>query len=247
MITLANWTRSVAGFASLSAADHVRSFVWYLNDIAGCSSFTQSDVTGCFVELGLRKPSSIGAYLAKMVDRGELLRERGAYRVEHRALDELRVRFGQRPATVYVHRLLAELPANVTTPDEREFLDETLRCFQNGAYRASIVMAWNLAFAHLCEHVFKVRLADFNARLPLVFPKEKLQQVSRREDFSELRESQVLAVCRSAGITTPSLGRLLDSNLALRNAAAHPSGVTVKQLTAEAAIAELVDNVVLKF
>ena len=247
MTGLDTHARGVLGFAELNTAEQIRYFCWFLHDVAGRSHFEQSDLSGCFTELALRKPSSMGAYVSKMTRRAELLRDRDGYRLERNTLDALRTRFGMRSATIQVHRLLADLPAKLTNIDEREFLDETLRCFQHGAYRAAIVMAWNLAFAHLCEHVLTARLADFNSRLPLVYPKEKLQQMQRRDDFSELKESQVLSVCRSASITTPSLGRLLDGKLALRNAAAHPSGVKINQVTAEAAIIELVENVILKF
>lgn len=246
MSDLEDYSRRVDGLDSLSAAEQVRFFCWFLHDIDRKSHFGQSDVTRCFTELGISKPGSIGAYLAKMTDRRELLKERQGYRLERGTMDDLRTKYGQRPATVQVHKLLADLPAKITNAAEREFLDETLYCFQHRAYRAAVVMAWNLAYSHLCDYVFTSRLADFNARLAIVFPKEKLQIVGR-DDFSELKESQVLTVCRSATITTPSLGRLLEAKLALRNAAAHPSGVKLTQITAEAAIIELVENVLLKY
>lgn len=237
-----------ANFHDLGPADQVRFFSWYLHDVEGRSHFRQADVTRCFDVAGVAKPGSIGAYLAKMVDRRppELLKSRHGLRLERRAHDDLAARYGERTVTVELHEVLGALPAKIGDPFERAFLDETIRCFQSGAFRSAIVMCWNLAYSHLCEYVLRSKLADFNGTIPTVYPKEKVR-IATRDDFSDLKESQVLAICRSANITSRSVGNLLGGKLTARNAAAHPSGVEFTQLSAESYIAELVQNVVLKY
>ncbi len=99
-------------------------------------------------------------------------------------------------ATVYVDKLLTELPTKIQTTAERGYLEEALICFRNKAFRAAVVMCWNLAFDHLCEFVLKepARLADFNTQLPKSFPKADLKAVRTRDHFTELKEFQVLQV-----------------------------------------------------
>ena len=107
-------------------------------------------------------------------------------------------------------------------------------------------MAWNLAYDHLCEFVLANHLAAFNTQLPRSFPRADISAIAKRDDFSELKESQVLQVCRSANITSGSLQKVLKEKLDRRNVAAHPSGVATSQLTAEEFIKDLIENVVLK-
>lgn len=61
-------------------------------------------------------------------------------------------------------KLLKNLPAQIPDLGERTYLDEALICYEHGAFRAAIVMTWNLAYHHLCDRIIKRRLGDFNAR-----------------------------------------------------------------------------------
>ena len=71
--------------------------------------------------------------------------------------------------------------------------------------------------------------------------------IAKIEDFAEeLRESEVIEICNSAGIITKDVHKILAEKLGKRNSAAHPSSVSIGQLQAEAFIDELVKNVVLK-
>ena len=151
-------------------------------------------------------------------------------------------------ATVYVDKLLTELPTKIQTTAERGYLEEALICFRNKAFRAAVVMCWNLAFDHLCEFVLKepARLADFNTQLPKSFTKADLKAVRTRDHFTELKEFQVLQVCDLANIISKSLHNILTEKLTRRNTAAHPSGTVTFQATAEEFIGDLVENVVLK-
>jgi hypothetical protein len=119
-----------------------------------------------------------------------------------------------------------------------------------GAFQAAIVMTWNLTFWHLCTFVLKHHLAAFNTRYPVSLPnkhvKAKVQTIAKYEDFLlELKESEVLTICRDAKIIDPNIYKILDAKLDRRNSAAHPS-VKIDQLQAEEYVDDLVKNVVLK-
>jgi hypothetical protein len=113
----------------------------------------------------------------------------------------------------------------------------------------AVVMTWNLAYHHLCDHVLKHRLTDFNARWPVVYPghhKKGAKAIATMDDFTELKESEVIEICNSADIITKDVHRILAEDLGRRNSAAHPSSVTIGQLQAESFIDDLIKNVVLK-
>ena len=159
-------------------------------------------------------------------------------------------KYGSRTITIQVTDLLAKLPASVPDLAERTFLDEALVCFKHGAFRAAIVMTWNLAYHHLCDHVIKKELGKFNAQWRLVYPghhKKSTKAIARIEDFSdELKESEVIEICNSAGIISKDIHKILKGKLDRRNSAAHPSTVSISQLQAEEFIDDIVKNVVLK-
>lgn len=242
----------ISGFSGWKDADKIRFFAWFLHSKKNRERFSSKDIKDCYVEIGLNEPSSITPFLNAMEKRKpkEVLRNSQGYLLEKRVKDDLEKRYGQRPASIQVDALLAELPSKVPNLAERTFLDETIICYKSKAFRAAIVMAWNLAYDHLCHYVLNKHIAKFNAQYPIRFPKQhaksRVKTITNRDDFSELTESDVVDICRSASIISGSLHKILKEKLDKRNIYAHPSGVVVSPQTAEEVIIDLVSNVVLK-
>jgi hypothetical protein len=141
------------------------------------------------------------------------------------------------------------LPGRAADAADREFLEECLICFRHRAFRAAVVMAWNLAYDHLCVWVLKdaQRLAAFNAGFVTRYPNEKkFTAITKRDDFTEWKESQVICACKTSGVISDSVNKILEEKLRRRNLAAHPSGTKTTEPTAEEFIKDLVENVVLK-
>ncbi len=238
----------IDSFPRWTHADKIRFFAWFLHYHRGLETFAPGDLTKCFRDLHLQEPASVQPFLTAMAKRKpkEILKRNGGYSLERRIRDEFNQKYGKRAATVAVDKLLSDLPQLIPNLAERAYLDEALMCFRYAAFRAAIVMAWNPAYDHLCESVMAKHLADFNNQLPRSFPRADISAVSKRDDFAELKEHQVLQVCRSANIISGSLHKVLKEKLDRRNVAAHPSGVATSRLTAEEFIKDLIDNVVLK-
>ncbi|WP_224373186.1 hypothetical protein [Hyalangium versicolor] len=242
---------SIAGFDQWTHAEKIRFFAWSLHSKDRKERFSVSDLRSRYEALNLSQPGNIHQLVAQLVQQRDLLKDSNGYRLEKGVRDSYEERYGQRPITVQVDKLLAELPAKVPDLAERAFLDEAIRCLRCGAFRAAIVMTWNLTFDHFCLFILKNHLAAFNAQWPLSFSKEHqkatIQAIGKREEFAELKESQVIQICRSAGIITGDIAKVLTEKLAKRNSAAHPSDVVVTQVQAEAFVDDLVRNVVLRF
>jgi hypothetical protein len=209
--------------------------------------FSGTDIRDCFKDTGIAGPSGISPFLNDLQNRKPplLLRDSGGYYLERGLREQMDATHGQRAITVQVLRTLRELPATVPDLAERTYLLEALTCFKHAAFRASIVMCWNVAFDHLCTHILAKRLNDFNATLAVRFPKEKVV-IQSRDDFHELKESQVLEVCRTADITSKTIHGILKEKLDTRNRAAHASGSTFEQPQAENYILDLLNNAVLR-
>jgi hypothetical protein len=146
-----------------------------------------------------------------------------------------------------VDKLLAELPSKVPGAHESVFLKEALTCYRVQAFRSAIVMAWNLAYDHLLRWLLadSARLQTFNQRIPIRYPKKQQVQVSRFDDFEDLKESEVIEVASSAGLVNGNVVKVLDKELKRRNSAAHPSPTVFTLYQAQDSITDLVNNVVL--
>jgi hypothetical protein len=249
-MNLEELVNGIPGFMSWKDADKIRFFAWFLESNRGRDRFTAADIRVCYEELSLQQPSSVNPYLTQMLNRKprDVLRDNRGFFLEKRLRDQLERKYGQRVATVQADKLLLELPSRIPDLAERTFLDEAIRCFRCKAYRAAIVMTWNLAYDHLCRYVLNSssRLATFNSQLPRSFPKARVSAANNKDDLSDLKESEVLQVCRSANIITNDLLKILKEKLDKRNTAAHPSTVDIAPHTAEEYIIDLIPNVVLK-
>lgn len=246
---LAEFANSVPEFGTWSHTTRVKAIAWYLHTYMGRDHVRASDVDECFRSLNVDGPSNTHRLLVALTEKSpkEMLRRNGGFVLEARIRADLDARLGQRPATIHVHKLLADLPARLPSEVERVFLEEALRCLRSQAFRAAIVMAWNLAFDHLCHWIIKNHLTEFNARVALLYPGlKKFKPITKREDFAQLDESQVIDAAGTPTILTGNLKKVLNEKLTRRNLAAHPSEVVITQPTAEDVISDLVENVVLK-
>ena len=70
--------------------------------------------------------------------------------------------------------------------------------------------------------------------------------VSTRDHFGEMKESDFITVCRSAGLVTNDVRKILEEKLGFRNSCAHPSSIAVGDSKVLSFVEDLVDNVFLK-
>jgi hypothetical protein len=247
---LAALKQAVPGLADKSHYDKIMIFGWWLHVHKSRPSFTGADIGKCYADLHFAPPSSFGAYIKGLVDRKELLTTDRGYKLENKIREKFGAAYGQTEATIKVNNLLTDLADRLPDLAERAYYQEALICYKHGSRRAAIVMTWNIAYSHLCDHVLAKRLSDFNARWQLSFPgmhKNKIRTVSKMDDFNdELKESEVIAICRDGGIITKNVYNIMHAALGRRNAAAHPSSVIIDQLQTDAYVVDLITNVILQ-
>jgi hypothetical protein len=233
----------IADFDKWQHADKLRFFAWVLHD-AGNEQLKAPDFAACYDALHLHQPVNLRRSVEALEQQGDLLKSGGAYRLSKPVRDRLEAKYGKRAINVQVHELLASLPGKLTAAAQQSYLDEALRCFRAEAWRAAAIMAWNLAFDHLCGFVVTRKLAEFNGAYPTI-GKKKPATIAQRSDLQELKESEVILVCRTARITDGTQHKCLERNLGIRNDIAHPSAVSFEQPNSEAFILEVVQTIVL--
>jgi hypothetical protein len=247
MDDLAAIAGTISDFHNWNHVRKIKFFAWFFHS-QGKEYFSSTDIRLAYEKLHLDKPANITSLLDQLSEKNpkELLEDARGYSLVGKLRDAMNQKYSARPTAVYVSTLLRELPKRIPDLAERTYLDEAFACFNAAAFRASIVMCWNLGYDHLCEFILTKHQNDFNVQLPKSFPKADISAVGKKDDFQELKESQVLQVCKSANIISGSLHKILKEKLDRRNIAAHPSGVVVSQPTAEEFIKDLIENVVLK-
>lgn len=222
--------------------------VYYIMGQPDLESATTADIEKCMTLLDLRPYARLAVYLSEGTSKkgGRYVKHAKGYRLERAAFDEIRSVVDAEPKRVQVAKQLSDLIPKLTDSQERSFLEEAIRSYRVESYRATIIMVWILTMDHLQKHVFGNCLAEFNAALA-AHPDKKMQPIVSYDDFSELKESRIIELMRSAGVISNDVRKILDEKLGTRNSAGHPSGITFSgHKTTEFAL-DLIENVLLKY
>jgi len=238
----------IADFSSWKHADKIRLVMWHWHRETVRDWIAAGDIAAYFDAIHEPAPQNIGSFLEAMVKSGDALRESSKvarYKLARGVRDRLEGEWGQRTITLQIHQALEGLPVQMPDVYEKQFLEETLLCLRGGAFRAAIVMAWNLAYDHMLNWIIVHHLNSFNSAIGKRFPRKAGFSVTGRDDFVNLKESEAIEIANTAGVL-PNMYKPLLHGLDTRNRAAHPSDATFLQPVTEGFIDDLLRNVVLR-
>jgi hypothetical protein len=246
---LADLVNQVSGFDAATPGEKIRLFAWFLHTHRGMETFGTSDIRSCYEKLHL-SPPNVAMYLTRMTEASlpKVLKEGGKYKLARPSRVDLDAKYGTHDTVVQVSKLLSDLVGRVPDLAEKSFLAEATKCYRHEAYRACVVMTWNLAYSHLLQWILNdtQRLADFNTAISRRYSKKTGISVSKYDDFTEeLKESEVIEICSTASLLNSNIIRILREKLGKRNSAAHPASVIIVQSQADDVVTDLVNNVVL--
>lgn len=228
----------------------VELFVYFLTVELGQESATPTQVADCFAACDLSVPKNVSARLSEGL-KGKpprYLKANGGYKLQRHMREALSKKLGAEKVTAQTSATLRGLEHKLPEGGDKEFLRETIACFEAGANRATIVMAWILATDHLFSYILKHKLTEFNAALAANTDKSvKLKSITQRDDFTEMKESKFVEFCRQAKIISNDVRKILEQKLDTRNSCAHPSGVIINKTKVIDFVEDLVENVVLKY
>lgn len=249
MSDLRDFAASIPGFYRKTAVEQLVALAWFIEARQQRASFDGRYIKQCFREVGVEPPDT-SVYLPRLAAKKppQLMKEKGGYRLASGVRRTLDGRYGGDPTTAAVAKALVELPGRLPDAAEKEFLTEALNCYRVRAFRASIVMVWNLTYNHLVQWVFAdpKRVQSLNMGIATKYSKKCLV-VTKVEDLDALKESEFIEAGRAAKLFDKNTFQILEEKLRRRNMAAHPSRVVITQHSADEMITDLVANVVLKF
>jgi hypothetical protein len=248
-MNLNDLARVIPNLTGQTHVEKIKAFAWHLHAHCEMDRFGLPDIQACYDSLHYAKPRNLSGCLAQLQGKKppDLLKDKRGYRLEGRIRETFDARYGTRPLTIIVETLLADLSDKVPCEAERLFLAEAISCFRIKAFRAAIVMTWNVAYDHFEEWIIRNHLAAFNARISVNFSRKAGVVIKSKEDFSDhLKESEVIEISKSAGFLHDNIKKIMIEKLTRRNLAAHPSLVEITQFQAEDMISDLINNVILK-
>jgi len=248
-MTLQEFAQLVPGLSGLAHVEKIKHFGWYLHTQESMERFATGDIRRCYESLHYFLPGNLTQLIQQLAEKSPpgLLRNSNDYRLEGRAREVYDAKYANRPATIAVDVMLQALPGKVTDEAERLFLTEAVNCFRVKAFRATIVMTWNVAYDHLLNWIVVNHLTAFNAAIIRKFPKRVGVVMAKKDDFGdEFKEHEVIEICGTAGLFVGNIKKILNEKLTKRNLAAHPSLIEITQYQAEDVITDLVSNVILK-
>jgi hypothetical protein len=234
--------------AKLSDRDLLGFFVYYLTVELGEDFATTKGIDDCFRACDLTPPSRTSSYLSEGVAENRLIKAERGYKLQRHYREELSKKMGAERVVVQANAELRKLENKVQAGSTKDFLKETIDCFEAGANRATIVMCWILAIDHMIDYVMKHRLTEFNASLQKNMDKRvKVTSIRVRDDFSDIPEGKLIELLRASGIISNDVRKVLDEKLGTRNSSAHPSGISIKPSKVIDFVDDLMENVVLKY
>ena len=236
-------------FARKNHPKRIKAFGWFLHVHEQRERFNAGDIRRCYDVCDLNQPANMARFLESLSEKTppELLHDAGGYRLSQPIRGQLEREYGGVDSVVTIERMLADLPGKLSDEGERVFLVETLLCYRYKAYRAAIVMVWNLAFDHLLRWVLADpgRLMEFNAGIAKRNPSKAKVVIDSRDDFEDLKEDEIIDIVGHVSGISNGLKRLLKEKLGRRNTYAHPSLLHVERAQVDDMITDLINNVVL--
>ena len=175
-----------------SRTEIIELFVYFLTVEAGEDFATPKQVADCFLACDLPAPAGTSVLLSRGLKSKppRFIKVNGGYKLERHMRESLSKQLGAKKVTVQTSATLRSLEHKVPEGAARSFLNETIDCFEAGANRATITMAWILALDHLFAHILQHKLAEFNDALA----KDKgvkLNAIKGRDDFTEIKENYI--------------------------------------------------------
>lgn len=227
-------------------------FSYYFIGYLKREKFAIKDIYDCFVKLSIPPYSNVRQYLSDNSEKSrgkgmqKFIKVRNDYTLTRQFTEQLDNLIITDKPKMEISNVLRSLITKLSSDSEKNYLEEAVKTFEVEAYRAAIIMVWLLTIDHLYEYILadKAKLTAFIAALRGMNNKNSIHS---KDDFGELKESVFLTACKSAGIISHDIWKILDVKLGIRNSFAHPSTIHLPKSKALEFIDDLVNNVVLKY
>jgi hypothetical protein len=130
----------------------------------------------------------------------------------------------------------------VASRDAKAFVEEAISCFENGQFRAAVVLSWVGAVSLMHAHIVTNKLREFNAEARR--RNAKWKDARSADELGRMGEHDFLDVLEAVGSIGKNVKLTLQNQcLSLRNACGHPNSLKISENNVAAHLDTLVLNV----
>lgn len=134
---------------------------------------------------------------------------------------------------------LEHILSKVIDKEERDYLEEGLKCFKANALRAGVIFLWTASVYKIQKMCLTQSLMYINTELKLINLKAK--EIKGINDFENLNDKTLLDLaCRLKLVDKARKDRLINSCLDLRNKCGHPGKYKPKGQTIKAFVEDII-------
>ena len=247
-MTIHNFIEKVKNFDKLPQKEQIKKLAYFYCVVNNVEDFTTKQISDEFLLQKLEMPKGISSLIPNLAKNKPLsfIKTKNGYTL-HR---NLKKEFDKIYLEVYETEIafrLRELISKVKSKEQQMFLEEAIKCFETKCYRASIIMTWLLSIDVIYEYVLQPsNLLLFNNAIQS-HGKYKKITINKKDDFSDLKETDFIELLRVAKLISNDIRKILDEKLGFRNSCAHPNTIVVDELKSMTFIKDLVINVIEKF
>lgn len=214
-------------FKSKSHATKVLAIGYYIEVFEGKESFGVADIRQHYATGKLSSSSNISAEIRLNTRRDYMFSPgAGRYALTQHGLDIVR---GQLPGDTaqeiqetISERLRTDV-LSIADVDEREYIEEALKCLGVGAYRGAILMGWAACMHNLYGKIEQAGLGRFHQACCQFM--KKPHPLKTRRDLEYYKDSEVLQAAERIVLFDRNVRAALETQLDLRNRCGHPGEV----------------------
>ncbi|MGO3700790.1 hypothetical protein, partial [Halomonas sp.] len=165
---LDDFVLQIENFEELKKTELIDFFVYFITVIKEEDSANSRQLKECFDILRIEPYSNIPSYLSAKSKRGKgkkFIKKKDGYILERSAELDLQKKLSTGPSKRETSYLLRNMLSDITDSHQKSFLQEAIDCYEIGAKRASIVLAWILTVNHLYKYIYKHKKNEFDAAL----------------------------------------------------------------------------------
>ena len=248
MIDIHKLIEKTTNFDTLSQKEQITKLAYFYCLVNNVEEFTTKNIREEFLKQKLMIPSGISSIIPSLTRLKPIvfLKSKNGYTLHRNLKKELDLIYNNDKHEVEISQKLRDLLSKVKSNEQQKFLDETIKCFEVKAYRASIIMIWLLSIDVLYEYIINFNLVLFNNAIQL-HGKYKKITITKKEDFSDIKESDFIELLRVSKLISNDIRKILDEKLGIRNSSAHPNSISFDELKTMAYLKDLIINVIEKY
>lgn len=130
--------------------------------------------------------------------------------------------------------------SKVTDQEERDYLNEGIKCFKANALRAGVIFLWNASIYKIQKMCLTQSLGFVNTELKKIYPKAK--DIKVIDDFGYIKDEYLLELaCKLKLIDKTTKEELKNTCLDLRNKCGHPGKYKPKGQKIKAFVEDIIE------